>query len=240
MVLRRVGHCLTTIGKKTEALPIQRKIKPYRGMIDMKRLILGVAGALMLGAGQAAADGLPSRGAIRGPVAAAAPAWTGLYLGAGVGGGVLEFDAGADGNGDGGGVLGTVVLGYDYKLGSRWVAGVFGDFDFSGISANVDTANGPFDVDHHFSWSVGGRLGALVTPTTLLYGTGGYTQAEFEANNITDNADGFFVGGGVETVLRDNWTLKLEYRFQDFGDNDGADLSMHTGRAVLSYRFPTY
>lgn len=207
----------------------------------MKRLILGVAAALMLGAGQAAADGLPSKGVIRGPDGPeVAPwTWTGFYLGAGIGGGVTEIDVNGA-NGDGEGILGTVVLGYDRQFGGRWVAGVFADFDFSDISVNV----GGVDVDQTYSWSIGARLGALVTPKTLLYATGGYTQTELEGG-LEGTADGYFVGAGLEHMLRDNWTLKFEYRYSEFeadveqggvvvGD---AELTSHTARLVLSYKF---
>jgi outer membrane immunogenic protein len=205
-------------------------------MIDMKRLILGVAAALMLGAGQAAADGLPDRGVVRGPDGPVATPWnwTGFYLGAGIGGGVLDTDiAGIDGNGEG--ILGTVVIGYDRQLASGWVAGVFADFDFADISAE----GSGIDVDLNHAWSIGARLGGLVTPKTLLYATGGYTQAEFNSDvlGISGAEDGYFVGAGIEHMLRENWSLKLEYRYSDFS-NDDDDLTSHTGRLVLNYKFP--
>lgn len=213
-------------------------------MIDMNRLILGVAAALMLGAGQAAADGLPSRGEIRGSTEfAGAPAWTGLYLGAGIGGGVLQADTDAFGSGDGGSFFGTVVLGYDRQFGSGVVAGVFADIDFTNASADVGGDN----VNQNFAWSIGGRVGGLVTPKTLLYATGGFTQADFDGL-LNGTANGFFVGAGIEHVLRENWTVKFEYRFSDFQADvvdqqnnpaGGADLTTHTGRVVLSYKFPT-
>jgi outer membrane immunogenic protein len=209
----------------------------------MKRLILGLAAALMLSTGQAAADGLPSRGAVRGPEGPEVGTWnwTGFYVGVGIGGGSLEVESDAAGNGDGDGILGTVVVGYDRQFGPGLVAGVFADFDFSDISANVGRA----DVDQTYSWSIGARLGGLITPKTLLYATGGYTQTELEGV-LDGTADGYFVGAGLEHILRDNWTLKLEYRYSAFqadvvengaaaGD---ADLTSHTGRVVLTYRFP--
>src|SRR5262245_30331128 len=50
----------------------------------MKRLILGVAAALLLSTGPAAADGLPSKGRAAAPVASAGPNWNGFYLGVGI------------------------------------------------------------------------------------------------------------------------------------------------------------
>src|SRR5262245_31077504 len=208
----------------------------------MKRLILGVAAALMLSAGQAAADGLPSRGGVRGegPPEVGTWNWTGFYLGVGIGGAVTEIDALGQ-NGDGEGILGTVIVGYDRQFGPGLVAGVFADFDFSDISTRV----GADDVDQVYSWSIGARLGGLITPKTLLYGTAGYTQTELEGG-LDGTADGYFVGAGLEHVLRDNWTSKFEYRYSEFeadvvsGGNDAgdADLTSHSGRVVLTYRFP--
>src|SRR5262245_20081119 len=68
---------------------VTRRIRPpgraaYKrtGLTTMKRLILGVAAALLLSAGPAAADGLPSKGAVKAaaPVEAAF-SWRGLYAG---------------------------------------------------------------------------------------------------------------------------------------------------------------
>jgi outer membrane immunogenic protein len=70
--------------------------------------------------------------------------------------------------------------------------------------------------------------------------------------------DGWFVGGGIEALLTDNISLKAEYRFADYGSvnrddsannsipgfefsfansNQDADVTVHSVRAVLSYRF---
>jgi outer membrane immunogenic protein len=213
----------------------------------MKQLTLGVAAALMLGVGPAAAEGLPSRGEVSGPEAAGTTNWTGFYIGAGIGGGaeVLALGDTAGTTEVGGeGVFGTVVLGYDRLIGPRWVAGMFADFDFSDISGKVFEANvGGFSFDYNYSWSVGARLGTLLNPATLLYGTAGYTQAEFEFTGLLNDSrtfDGYFVGAGIEAFLRESWTLKLEYRFSDFGEDllGGAnvDPSLHTARLVLSYK----
>jgi outer membrane immunogenic protein len=235
------------VGDKTKAFLRIRGTNEtrYRGMINMKRLILGVAAALMFSVGQAAADGLPSRGGVRDLDRPEAGTWnwTGFYLGAGVGGGAQVVNLGSDVGGEG--AFGTVIIGYDVLVGPRLVVGVFADYDFSGISGDVLADNGDGTVsaitlDHNYSWSVGGRLGLLVNPATLVYGTGGYTQAEFELGGDPQTFDGYFVGGGIETSLRDNWFLKLEYRFSDHtGQDVDVDATLHTARATLTYKFPT-
>jgi opacity protein-like surface antigen len=145
------------------------------------------------------------------------------------------------------GAFGVVTVGYDRVLRQGWVGGVFADYDFgSGISGDVSVGGVQASLDHNHSWAVGARLGYLVTPSTLLYGTAGYTQAQFELDGFgSQTFGGYFVGAGVETFLRQNWTVRLEYRYSDFGDErivDTAsttadlDLSMHTARVVLTYR----
>jgi outer membrane immunogenic protein len=237
----------------------------------MKRLILGVAAALLLSAGPAIADGMPTKGSIKSAPAAAGPNWNGFYLGVGIGAGALVGDkpdynyngyefANYELGGDG--VFGTVTVGYDRVIRPGWVAGVFADFDFgSGISSDSDFWNGRsrgepnrFSLDHDHSWAIGARLGFLTAPGTLVYGTAGYTQMEIDADSPalglshSTTFDGYFVGAGLETFLRDNWTLKLEYRYSNFGSETllspsegpfGVDFdpSMHTARLVLSYKF---
>ena len=69
--------------------------------------------------------------------------------------------------------------------------------------------------------------------------------------------DGWFVGGGIEALLWENISLKAEYRYADYGSFDtdksftdfcdcansnahighDGDVTVHTIRAVLSYRF---
>ena len=128
----------------------------------------------------------------------------------------------------------------------RWVVGVFADYDFgSQISADFSIPGYSGSIDHNYSWAVGGRLGFLVTSSTLLYGTAGYTQANFDIGPFGSKTfAGYFAGAGVETLLSQSWSLKLEYRYSDFGSetfSDGPvtfdlDPSMHTARVVLSYK----
>jgi outer membrane immunogenic protein len=224
----------------------------------MKRIILGVAAALFLSAGQAAADGLPSRSYVKGPDSG--PSWNGFSLGLGVGvsaavtdvsiaGGIVEFD------GIGGeGIFGTVSLGYDRAIAPGWVAGVFTDYDFGGAQTELSIVGlNLLSLDQTYTWSIGARLGFLANAGTLIYGTAGYTQTELELNilglSLAETYSGYFLGAGVETFLNSRWTAKLEYRFSQFdGENPLAGIgapsglidfepSTHAVRAVVSYKF---
>jgi outer membrane immunogenic protein len=223
----------------------------------MKRLILGVAAALLLSAGPAAADGLPSKGAIKAAPVATGPNWNGFYVGVGIGAGALVADKPVTIYGHeisstefgGEGVFGILTIGYDRVLRPGWVGGVFADYDF-GSSISSDSSSffgGSASIDQNHSWAIGARLGFLTSPGTLVYGTVGYTQTELDVFRFgSETFDGYFVGAGIETFLRDNWTLKLEYRYSDFGSEtvfDGGqfsaelDPSTHTARLVVSYKF---
>jgi hypothetical protein len=60
-------------------------------------------------------------------------------------------------------VLGTVILGWDWQVGSNTVVGVFVDYDFSDISTSASAFDGDFraSLDLDSAWSVGARLGWL-------------------------------------------------------------------------------
>jgi outer membrane immunogenic protein len=136
----------------------------------------------------------------------------------------------------------------------------------AGIGAEISVGN---------NWTIGGRIGFLVKESTLIYGLAGYTQADAEFNALTQAyeevaipgagqastgdsewLDGFTVGGGIETMLTDNISGKLEYRYTDLGsfsprgdvdvdsalyDFDGfeldSDIALHSIRATIGWRF---
>jgi len=226
---------------------------------EMKKLILGFAGAAALLTTNALADGMAN------PKAACCEAsrpWTGFYIGAGAGSGAVVHDLSINAPGvnilsfdgiGGEGIFGTVIVGYDRKLTSSIVAGIFFDYDFSGISTDLSVAGGLFSasLDHEHSWSVGGRLGVLSSPSTLWYGTIGYTEAKFDLSSTIGSLDlpdfkGYFVGGGVESQLHGGWAIRAEYRYTQFDSETVARLgpvnidlepSMHTGRIALTYKW---
>ena len=239
----------------------------------MNKVLVGAAVALALMTTNAAADGIDKKSYIAAPPPPPiyAPTWSGAYIGAGIGGGAMVRDVSirdADtgerlasfGRGDDG-VLGTVIVGYDWQLGPKTVFGIFGDFDFFNFRTR-DRMLDEFD-EHsteHNAWAVGARLGLLSSPSTLWYLTGGFTQLQidrsFRFEDLEASRDrmlnGFFVGAGVESRLgASNWFLRLEYRFSDFEnsrlhvkDLEGDDIvrvdsnvDTHTARLTLSYKF---
>lgn len=121
------------------------------------------------------------------------------------------------------------------------------------------------------SWAIGGRLGFLSSDSTLWYGLAGYTQAKIKGQaghtallrvagehdshyqyRWSGWRDGLVLGAGVETLLTDAISLKMEYRYTDyesFGGYDGVedyygveqvakfDPEVHSIRGVVSWRF---
>lgn len=77
--------------------------------------------------------------------------------------------------------------------------------------------------------TVRGRVGFATTDRWLVYLTGGLAYADVSTSEtlvvngvssamFTDSLRiGWTVGGGIETVLWNNWTAKLEYLYLDFG-----------------------
>ena len=216
----------------------------------MYRMMLGVVGGLTLLSGAALADGMGSRKAAS--CCDAARPWTGFYIGIGAGAASVVHDVslgdfvGFDGVG-GEGVFGTVVVGYDRMLTSRIVGGIFADYDFaSNVSSDLSIGLASFSAEQKDTLSVGARLGVLSSPTTLWYGTVGYTQTEFDLKGINislPDFKGYFVGAGVESQLVGGWNLRAEYRFSQFDSEtvlfEGITVepSTHSARLALTYKW---
>jgi opacity protein-like surface antigen len=147
---------------------------------------------------------------------------------------------------------GRLYAGYNWQASPKWVAGIEGDvgngdsrmrvagipgtygngaFSFVGIEAQgADSAS----VKMGWDATIRGKLGMLITPTILFYGTGG---AAFQQVSVSATCDGSInswciaprnqtnsttrvgltAGLGIEAVLASNWIGKVEARYADFG-----------------------
>jgi outer membrane immunogenic protein len=143
-------------------------------------------------------------------------------------------------------------LGFNWQFAARMVAGVEGDFGFAqqtttrfGYSFspgyNFIHSSGSDDslaVKTKWDASLRGRLGVLVTPTTLAFAAGGVAWQRYDVvsscvsdfpcspNNFgytpatienSKTKTGWTLGGGIETVLWRHWLARAEYRYADFG-----------------------
>ena len=247
------------------------------GVRDMVRSGLAcIAVATVLSVTDVKADGM-SRGPYAGSCCTSS--WTGLYVGGGFGYGFFDLNnvnkedrvnPSLPSQDTGGrGWLGTVLLGFDVQAGNA-VLGAFVDYDWNRSTGEWrDRAGGENlsgDIQQRSALAVGGRLGFLANPGTLLYSTVGWTRADFDSVNFvpfgtttvtrsipSQSFDGWFVGGGVETKLwHSGVSMRLEYRYSDFGDKDidrvvvpgggfntqvSEHLTEQTIRTVWTYKF---
>lgn len=140
------------------------------------------------------------------------------------------------------GIIGGFQAGYDQQVGSRFIIGVFGTYDFSGMETtmtegvigieNPDVSLGLTSIEKGDEWSVGARAGLLVNPKTLVYILAAYTQTEYDFNGLDSNGDAFSkattfdgvsVGGGIEFALTQNVFLGLEYVHTFYGEETVLD-----------------
>jgi outer membrane immunogenic protein len=174
------------------------------------------------------------------------------------------------------GALGTVQVGYDIQVSPVFVAGLFADFDWNNDlkAESTNTSNNNLTIlggllnlplsaqtlstrlESDWSFSIGGRLGVLTGPRTMIYGLAAYTHmkvsgsATFQASDIlgfipalnaptnlttalADSLNGVTLGGGVETKLGHSWSLKLEYRYTHL-EGEGSQASQTNLQCCLT------
>ena len=139
------------------------------------------------------------------------------------------------------GFTGGVTAGYNWQINNAML-GVETDFNYFGIKgSSTRTAVYPCCVAHTFTvnssestdwlWTLRGRVGFLVTPALLLYGTGGLAVADLKASylftdtfaaasesaSISSTRYGWTAGVGGEYALLNGWSIKAEYLYVDLG-----------------------
>lgn len=123
-----------------------------------------------------------------------------------------------------------VTAGRNWQLG-RWVYGVEGDWNSASLRTISQIGCFPVDCQTELDWfgTLRGRLGFLVTPGLLVYGTAGVSIGKFRHSvsgipTEKNTETGFVAGAGIEKVIVPHWTAKFEYLF----------LNMDGGRACLA------
>ncbi len=153
------------------------------------------------------------------------------------------------------GFIGGIQFGYNWQLANRWIAGFEADMQgFAGANGSSNTSSSASvsgfaghsvytdlsvtkSID--FLGTVRGRLGYLVKPRLLVFGTGGFAYGHVSTKtNISQYLVGTFggvatsfgadfsaykmlggwtLGGGFEWMFASNWTAKIEYLYYDLG-----------------------
>jgi outer membrane immunogenic protein len=234
----------------------------------MYKQILGLAGAAaLLGTSAYAADLAPAPMYTKAPPMIMSPqTWTGFYIGGDLGGLWSRSTASWDplpsaaffgvnptgGDTGGSSFVGGVHLGYNYQFTPSWVVGLEGDWSWthaSGSNTQPWTVYGTgapvgggaaTSLSSSLDWlaSVRGRVGYLITPTLMAYGTGGAawgrvhdsatasdpTTGYLASTSFGTTGDGFVVGGGVEWALTPHWSVRGEYLYYHLytGESVGA------------------
>ncbi len=172
------------------------------------------------------------------------------------------------------GFIGGGQIGYNWQIALRGVALVTGvEADIQGVAASAGGANRwtAANTDYFgqpvslfstprgsanltYIGTVRGRLGVTVTPTLLVYGTGGlayggvnasmqnsqlwvttggpkagYNSAILGGSSSGATRVGWTAGGGVEWMFLPNWSAKAEYLYYDLGNVTGAFVSNYYG-----------
>jgi opacity protein-like surface antigen len=163
--------------------------------------------------------------------------WSGLYLGANVGGAWSNRTVNVAGTAwddpFSSAFIGGFQLGYNLQAG-HFVVGVEGDFDWASFgrpSFTVSSPLGPVQFSDRQKWisTVAARFGITSGSGRLLaYGKvgGGWAQ-DSAALTVpsgmpiwtgSNTSGGWLFGGGLEYGLKPNWTVKLEYDYLKLGD----------------------
>jgi outer membrane immunogenic protein len=136
------------------------------------------------------------------------------------------------------GVIGGVHLGYNLQI-NQWVLGLEGSVDGTSVRSTLFSPLGIANVDPDQAWfatfntrsDIQGSIrlrGGIAFDRVLLYATGGaafagittiYTSSVpfFLTESDSKTRSGWTVGGGLAYAVTNNWSIRAEYRYSDFG-----------------------
>ena len=122
------------------------------------------------------------------------------------------------------------VVGYDFPAGDNLRVGV--EASYAGSTAERDFNNdnptvfnlGSVQADRDIF--VGGRVGYVTSPSTMIYVKGGYTNQRYAtvgSNGTVDlnqrlDTDGYRVGAGAEIAVGRNAYIGAEYRYSNYSE----------------------
>jgi len=243
----------------------------------MKKLLLAsLALAAVCSAQSALAADMPVKARPL-PPAVILFSWTGFYVGGQVGWAQATDDASIENPGipfpppifipfqvEMEGIIGGGHVGFLWQY-NNIVLGVEGSFDVSDLDKAFVVGVCPLfcgdattSIDHQASFR--GILGWAID-RFLIYATGGVAFADITNTydttafgggfaSIGDWRTGWTIGGGLKYAFTNNWSIRGEYRFSDFGDfidksnvaffpatNLNRHVEQHQAQLGVSYRF---
>jgi len=155
------------------------------------------------------------------------------------------------------GVIGGGQIGYNWQFNNSFLAGLEADIQGTTLSSNAAASGAATEPSTgslvsttasltkslSYLGTVRGRVGFLVTPTLLVFGSGGlayggmnFTAGLFQTSSnpnfpysavsadYNDARIGRTGGGGVEWMFHGNWSAKVEYLYYDLGTASGANV----------------
>jgi outer membrane immunogenic protein len=177
------------------------------------------------------------------------------------------------------GVIGGGQIGYNWQMNATWLLGLEADIQGSGekgsasfsdpysVGTDCDifcsTVSGTMSANIDWFGTLRGRVGMLVTPTVLLYGTGGLAYGGIKASGTVTNACfsgrppacvagswgfsssatnvGWTAGAGVEGYIPNttSWSWKVEYLYLDLGSVSGTGFEPSGQFGPLAYSWST-
>jgi outer membrane immunogenic protein len=166
-------------------------------------------------------------------------------------------------------------FGYNWQTNSHWVLGVEADVAFGSQTITTNnyypatpfrgsgTTRNSFSAKADWDASIRARVGFLITPDLMVYGTGGPAWLRLQSTSncstfVEDDGDcssgngfvgplpgslthsttklGATVGGGLEAMLSPNWIVRGEYRYSDYGTVSNTDVrSSPMGTQTVKY-----
>lgn len=112
--------------------------------------------------------------------------------------------------------------GYNFPVGPNAVLGAEAGLDFGGGDLDLNPFAPGGAVSPSRTITLTARAGVRLSQRSLVYVRGGYANARFDldngANSVGTSRDGWTFGPGVEFLLSDNISARIEYRHSDFGD----------------------
>jgi len=171
------------------------------------------------------------------------------------------------------GVIGGANVGYNYQI-NQWVLGLEGTVDGTSVTNNAAVvfpsifggATLSETTNASVQGSIRGRVG-FAWDRLLIYGTGGVafggfktdvtfagTSAHvpfFSTGYYSNTRVGWTVGGGLQYAITNNWSVRAEYRYTDFGNiregifglpagaffNEGRQIRQNQVQVGFDYRF---
>ncbi len=217
------------------------------------------AAAVVVAAPAAVAADLPAYEPAPAAVAPAPSNWTGGYVGAqaGYGWGKSRNGRNSVNTHPDGAVVGAYA-GYDYQFeNSPVVVGVDTDLNYNTADAAKNYGGGANRVKNELNWSgaTRARLG-YAFDNVMVYGAGGVAYGGEKVSrrvgpaggSDTKTALGYTVGGGIEGRVGENVTARVDYRYNDYGQDKysvGAgktksELTENRVTAGVAYKFSAW